>query len=58
MHKSQFGVDTWRNIFSERQYDHKADGDTGEWSLTVNVNFMYGITERNLVLVTQMIKEA
>lgn len=58
MHKSQFGIDTWRNIFSERQYDHTADGDTGEpWRLAVNANFMYGITERNLVLVTQLVKE-
>lgn len=57
MHKSRFGVDTWRNIFSERQYDHKAEGDTGEeWKLDVQVNFMYGITERNLCLVTQMVK--
>ena len=57
MHKSRFGVDTWRNIFSERQYDHLSDGGTGEpWRLKVNVNFMYGITERNLVLVTQMVK--
>jgi hypothetical protein len=57
MHKSRFGVDTWRNIFSERQYSHAADGDTNQpWSLDVRVNFIYGITERNLVLVTQMQK--
>lgn len=56
MHKSQFGVDTWRNIFSERQYDHLADGGTAEpWRLRVGANFMFGLTERNLVLVTQLI---
>jgi len=58
MHDSRFAIDTWRNIFSERQYSHAADGDVAEpWKLKINVNFMYGITERNLVLVTQMIKE-
>lgn len=56
MHKSRFAVDTFRNIFSERQYSHEADGDGGEWKLSVGSNFIFGYTERNLVLVTQLIK--
>lgn len=59
MHKSRFMVDTFRNIFSERQYDHSADGTEGDesWSLEILHNFMYGITERNLMLVTQMVRQ-
>lgn len=52
-HKSKFGIDTWRNIFSERQYAH----DGGNWHLRIGANFLFGLTERNLCLVTQLIKE-
>jgi hypothetical protein len=58
MHKSRFMIDTFRNIFSERQYDHRAD--MGEapvpWAFDINVNFIYGITERNMVLFTQLVR--
>jgi hypothetical protein len=52
-HKSRFAIDTWRNIFSERQYDH--DGEE-PWLLHIGANFMFGLTERNLILVTQLIR--
>lgn len=52
-HKSRFAVDTWRNIFSERQYDHGPGG----WQFRIGFNMLMGLTERNLVLVTQLIKD-
>lgn len=51
-HQTRFMVDTWRNIFSERQYAHD-----GEWNLEVGLNFIFGLAERNVVLVTQLIKK-
>lgn len=56
MHKSRFAIDTWRNLFSERQYDGSVDGRDHKWRLDIQSNFIYGITERNLVLVTQLVK--
>jgi hypothetical protein len=59
MHKSRYGIDTWRNIFSERQYDHQADngGEAFEWRLDVGANYLFGLTERNLCQVTQLVKK-
>lgn len=50
-HRSRFMIDTWRNIFSERQYAHD-----GEWKLEVGMNFTFAIAERNTVLITQLVK--
>lgn len=50
-HQSRFMIDTWRNIFSERQYAHD-----GNWKLDVRLNFVFGLAERNTVLVTQLVK--
>lgn len=56
-HKSQFAVDTWRNIFSTRHYDHAAvDGNASEWKLAIEFNMVMAFTERNAVLVTKLIK--
>jgi SAM-dependent methyltransferase len=56
-HKSQFATETWRSIFSTRHYDHAAvSGNAAEWQLDVTFNMIMGLTERNTVLVTQMIK--
>jgi hypothetical protein len=57
MHKSRWAIDTFRNIFSERQYKHTADGQIDEWELEVGANFIFGYTERNLVLVTQLVRK-
>jgi len=59
MHKTRYAIDTWRNVLSERQYDHAAEGGDGRpWKLHVGANFIFGLTERNLVLVSQLHKEA
>lgn len=57
-HKGQFGVDTWRNIFSQRHYDHAAVTEEAKegWQLEIGFNMIMGLTERNTVLVTQMFK--
>ncbi len=58
-HKSQFGIDTWRNIFSTRHYDHAAvSGNAAEWHLEIGFNMIMGLTERNTVLVTQLFKRS
>jgi len=57
-HKSQFGVDTWRNIFSERHYDHEAVEGHTKWRLGIEFNMMMAFTERNAVLVTKLVKVA
>ena len=59
MHKSRFWIDTFRNIFSERQYNQSADGVPVDfkWEFEIGANFIYGITERNLVLVTQLVRK-
>lgn len=55
-HKSQFAIDTWRNIFSTRHYDHAAvDGHT-DWKLVIAFNMIMGFAERNTVLVTKLVK--
>lgn len=53
-HRSRFAIDTFRNIFSERQYKQFEEFD---WNLRVGYNMVMGLTERNLVLVTQLIKD-
>jgi SAM-dependent methyltransferase len=56
-HKSQFGIDTWRNVFSERHYTHKGVvAGHVEWELEIIFNAIMGITERNTFLVTQFRK--
>lgn len=57
-HKSRFAIDTWRNIFSERQYSHASDtGVLPDWKFKIGFNMIMGLVERNLVQVTQLIKE-
>ncbi len=56
-HKSQFAIDTWRNVFSERHYTHKGVvAGHVEWKLEITFNMIMGVAERNLVLVTQFLK--
>ena len=56
-HVGRFGVDTWRNIFSTRHYDHAAvSGNAAEWRLRIGFNMIMALTERNAVLVTQLFK--
>jgi SAM-dependent methyltransferase len=57
-HRSRFGVDTWRNVFSTRQYDLGAvEGNARDgWHFYIGFNMIMALTERNTVLVTQLIK--
>jgi SAM-dependent methyltransferase len=48
-HKSQFAVDSWRNAL-----DNKHDPTQGPLPFRLGANFIYGLNEANLVLVTQM----
>lgn len=66
-HKSQFGIKTWRNILANPAYDphfnfQRGDGyieaEPHAWRLSVGFNMIMGVEERNLVLVTQLIKDA
>lgn len=54
-HKSQFGIETWRSMMSERHYRHTGivAGRTTEWKLEVVFNMLMGVAERNLCLFTQ-----
>jgi len=51
-HYSQFSELTWDTIFNEYSYD------TGypEWKIKVHTTFIMGVEERNLALVTQLVK--
>lgn len=58
MHRSRYAIDTWRNIFSERQYKNSVEGQDHKWKLAIMSNFLFGFTERNLVQITQFMKES
>jgi SAM-dependent methyltransferase len=51
-HKSTFVIDTWRNL----QDTTWQDWDRHGWPFSVGVNVIMGTKERNLVLLTQLIK--
>jgi ubiquinone/menaquinone biosynthesis C-methylase UbiE len=52
-HKSFFTEDTWKNLFSKEYYSKgKID-----WEFKIGLNIIIGINERNLCLMTQLIKE-
>jgi SAM-dependent methyltransferase len=58
-HRTSFAVDVWKNAFSEKYYKQsgQVDGDYGQgWRLRIGFNMIMGLTERNVVLVTQLIK--
>ena len=52
-HKHQFCEETWKNLFSCPYYDKNKI----EWKFKIGFNFICGIVERNLCLLTQLIKE-
>jgi SAM-dependent methyltransferase len=57
-HKSRFGLKTWRNILDNPAYTPINMTAPVEWKLKVGFNMIMGVEERNLVLVTQLHKEA
>lgn len=50
-HKSKFCETTWTNIFANPYY-----ADKGEWKFKVGLNIIMGVVERNLCLMTQLIR--
>jgi len=51
-HHHSYAIKTWFNAFSERHYEHGASAD-----FRIGFNMVMGFEERNLVLVTQLIKK-
>ncbi len=51
-HFSQFSELTWDTLFNEYSYDTGYD----EWKLKVHTTFIMGVEERNLSLITQLVK--
>ena len=50
-HKNLFCEGTWDNIFYNSGYDKGID-----WNLSVHFNIIIGVVERNLCLMTQLVK--
>jgi SAM-dependent methyltransferase len=55
-HHTRFGIKTWRNILSNPAYIPHLQPGGIEWELSVGFNMIMGVEERNLVLVTQLVK--
>lgn len=53
-HKHAFCEETWRNLFGNPYYAKDREG----WQFVVGVNIIIGVVERNLCLMTQLIKDA
>ena len=51
-HRSWFTETTWKKLF-EKQYWL---ADSFEWKLNIGINLIIGVVERNLIVLTQMIK--
>ena len=54
-HRRAFCEETWRNTFKNEFYDMA--GKRGEWRFRIGFNMICGIVERNLALLTQLIRE-
>jgi SAM-dependent methyltransferase len=52
-HKSWFTENTWKKLF-EKQY---WDPDGFDWRFKIGINLIIGVAERNLIVLTQLIKE-
>lgn len=52
-HKHSFCEETWSNLFSTEYYDKNRI----EWKFEIGFNLICGIVERNLCLLTQLIKK-
>jgi ubiquinone/menaquinone biosynthesis C-methylase UbiE len=51
-HKSMWNESTWDNLFNQYSYDN----GSGEWKLKVHTTFIMGVEEKNLALLTQLVK--
>jgi hypothetical protein len=54
-HKTFWCEETWRNLF-HNPYSDKAGMRSG-WEFEIGINLMIGLNERNLMLVTQLIRQ-
>jgi SAM-dependent methyltransferase len=52
-HKTFWCEETWKHIFSQEYY---AKGHEG-WKFSIGANYIMGIVERNMMLITQLIRE-
>lgn len=52
-HRTPFVIETWKTLLSNPYYTKGKDG----FSFRLGANFMFGVKEANLALVTQLIKE-
>lgn len=52
-HKSFWCEETWKNIFDNPYYDKNHHG----WKFEVGCNLIFGIVERNVMLMTQLIRK-
>lgn len=53
-HRHFFGEDTWSNLFDNEFYAKHHAG----WKFDIGLNIIMGLNERNLMLVTQLIRQA
>lgn len=53
-HKHSFCEETWRILFKNQYYDK----NLVKWKFRIGFNLICGLKERNIVLLTQLIKEA
>jgi hypothetical protein len=51
-HKSFFCEETWKTLFTNDYYEKNHDG----WKFKIGTNFLFGLNERNLMLITQLIR--
>lgn len=54
-HKSFYCEDTWKELFSNPYYD-TTKGENFEWQFDIGLNIIIGLKERNLALLTQLIR--
>ena len=52
-HRTPFVIETWKTLLSNPYYTKGKDG----FSFRLGANFLFGVKEANLALVTQLIKE-
>jgi ubiquinone/menaquinone biosynthesis C-methylase UbiE len=52
-HKTFFCEETWRTLFSTPYYDKNREY---EWKFEIGTNIIIGVVERNLALITQLVK--
>lgn len=53
-HKSFYTEDTWKELFANPYYDKNTPPE--DWSFKVNINMIMGMVQRNLALITQLVR--